>query len=134
MLAVADSRFQDALLADARRAGKLPAGYRIPDAHRQNFPERLESALAPHRAAGRFGALPFGTDLSAEEIALARGLRALKARAGTLGGKLAIAASLLRPPGRDAGREAALARMGLSRPRGLRERIWRRLVSSALAG
>ncbi len=82
MLAIADSRFQPALLADAQRAGKLPASFRIPDAQRSNLPERLERALAPHRAAGRFGALPFGTDLSAEEVRLGGALRRLKARSG----------------------------------------------------
>jgi acyl-CoA hydrolase len=134
MLAIADSRFQPELLARVQRAGKLPAWYRIPDAHRNNRPEALESALAPHRAAGRFGALPFGTDLSPEELRLGAALRRLKARSATIGGKLAIAASLLRPVGRDAARNAALARMDLARPRGLRERLWRRLVSAALGG
>ena len=43
MLAIADSRFQPALLAEAQRAGKLPASYRIPDAHRSNLPEALEA-------------------------------------------------------------------------------------------
>jgi len=132
MLAIADSRFQPALLAEAQRAGKLPASHRIPDAHRQNFPQALEAALAPHRAAGRFAALPYGTDLSAEELSLARALRGVKARSATPGGMLAIAAGLLRPLRRDAAREAALERMQLARPRNLRERFWRRLVSSAL--
>jgi acyl-CoA hydrolase len=132
MLAIADSRYQPGLLAQVQRAGKLPASYRIPDAHRNNLPEALEAALAPHRAAGRFGALPFGTDLSPEELRLGAALKRLKARSATIGGKLAIAASLLRPVGRDAGRVAALARMDLAHPRGLRERFWRRLVSSAL--
>ena len=88
MLAIADSRFQPALLADAQRAGKLPASFRIPDAQRSNLPERLERALAPHRAAGRFGALPFGTDLSPEEVRLGGALRRLKARSETLAGKV----------------------------------------------
>ena len=72
LLAIADSRFQPALLAEARRAGKLPASYRIPDSQRENLPDRLERALAPHRAAGRFGALPFGTDLSPKNCARRR--------------------------------------------------------------
>jgi acyl-CoA hydrolase len=132
MLAIADSRFQPVLLADAMRAGKLPAGYRIPDAHRDNVPERLERAFAPHRAAGRFGALPFGTDLSPEEVKLAAALRGLKARSETLAGKLGIAAACARPLPRDAASRALLARMGLENPRGVRERMYRRLVAAAL--
>lgn len=132
MLAIADSRFQPALLAEAVRAGKLPAGTRIPDAHRENVPERLEGGLAPHRAAGRFGALPFGTDLSPEEVKLGASLRRLKARSETLAGKLAIAASVAKPLPRDALSRALFARMGLENPKGLRERLYRRLVAAAI--
>jgi acyl-CoA hydrolase len=132
MLAIADSRFQPALLAQAQRAGKLPASYRIPDAHRRNFPEALEAGFAPHRAAGRFGTLPFGTDLSAEEIRLGGALRRLRARSGTLAGKLGIAAGLARPLPRDDESRELFARMGLAQPRGLRERLMRRVVAAAL--
>ena len=132
MLAVADSRFQPSLLAEARRAGKLPASYRIPDGHRQNYPQALEAALAPHRAAGRFGALPYGTDLSPEELELGRALRGLKARSESFTGKLAIGAALLKPLPRDSGSRALFARMGLDAPRGPKERLLRRLVAAAL--
>ena len=132
MLAIADSRFQPALLAEAQQAGKLPASWRMPDAQRANLPERLERALAPHRAAGRFGALPFGTDLSPEEVRLGGALRRLKARSETLTGKAGIGAELLRPLPRDAETRALLARMGLAEPRGPRERLYRRLVAAAL--
>jgi hypothetical protein len=132
LLAIADSRFQPALLAEAQQAGKLPASWRMPDAQRANLPERLERALAPHRAAGRFGALPFGTDLSPEEVRLGGALRRLKARSETLTGKAGIGAELLRPLPRDAETRALLARMGLAEPRGPRERLYRRLVAAAL--
>lgn len=132
MLAIADSRFQPALLGEAQRAGKLPASYRIPDAHRNNLPQALEAALVPHRAAGRFTALPYGTDLSPEELALGKALRTLKARSAKMAGRLGIGASLLRPLPRDAGSLALFDRMGLARPRGPRERLYRRLVAAAL--
>ena len=132
MIGLADSRFQPALLAETKRAGKLPAVYRLPDVRRANLPEALERALAPHRAAGHFGALPFGTDLTPEEIALARALKKPKARSESLGGKLGIASGLLRPRSRDPALRPALERMGLFRPHGFHERLWRRLVSAAL--
>ena len=50
LLAITDSRFQESLLAEAKRAGKLPADARIPDAHKSNLPARIEKALAPFRA------------------------------------------------------------------------------------
>jgi acyl-CoA hydrolase len=132
MLAVADSRFQPALLAAAQRAGKLAAAYRIPDAHRQNFPQALEDAFAPHRAAGRFGALPYGTDLSAEELKLGSALRRLKSRSESLAGKLAVGAAMLKPLPRDAGSRALFARLGLEHPQGAKDRLLRRLVAAAL--
>ncbi len=132
LLAIADSRFQPALLADAQRAGKLPASFRIPDAQRENLPGRLERALAPHRAAGRFGALPFGTDLSPEELRLGGALRGLKARSESWPGRLGIAARILQPLPRDAASRALFTRMGLGNPRGTKERLLRRLVAAAL--
>jgi len=132
MIEIADSRFQPALVAETQRAGKLPASWRLRDEFRSNRPEALERAFAPHRAAGLFGALPFGTDLTAEELALGRALRKLKAQSETLGGKFALAAGLLRPRSRDPALQPALERMGLSRPRGFRERLYRRLVTAAL--
>jgi acyl-CoA hydrolase len=132
MLEIADSRFQAGLLAEAQRAGKLPANHRIADRHRHNLPERLETAFAPHRAAGRFGALPYGTDLTAEEITLGRALRSLKSRAETFRGKLAIGAGLLRPLPHNAALAPLFERMVLAAPQGLRERFLRRLVAAAL--
>lgn len=132
MLDIADSRFQPSLLAEAQRAGKLPADYRIRDEHRHNLPEALTDALAPHRAAGYFGELPYGTDLTAEELRLGRSLKRLKARAESWGGRLAIAARLLRPLPRDPALAPLFERMGLASPRGLRERLLRRVVGIAL--
>ncbi|MGQ0430545.1 MAG: acetyl-CoA hydrolase/transferase C-terminal domain-containing protein [Gammaproteobacteria bacterium] len=132
MLAITDSRFQPALLAATQRAGKLPASFRIPDQHRGNLPGALERALAPHRAAGCFGELPYGTDLTPEEIALARALRRLKARAERWSGKLAIAARMLQPLPRDPATQPLFERMGLAAPRALHERLLRRVVAAAL--
>ena len=132
MLDIADSRFQPELLAEAQRAGKLPASHRIADANRRNLPEALERALTPHRAAGRFSALPYGTDLSPEEVKLGRALRGLKSRAETLGGKLGIAASFARPLPRDASSTSLFERMGVGKPRGFREKFMRRLVAAAI--
>ena len=132
MLAIADSRFQPALLAEVQRAGKLRADYRIPDAHRRNHPAALEAALAPHRAAGHFRPLPYGSDLSAEELRLGAALRRLEARAESAAGKLGIATALLKPLPRDAESRALFERMGVAQPKGLRERWMRRLVAAAL--
>jgi len=81
LLNVADSRFQQGLLEQARRAGKIEPGYRIPQAFRSNSPERLEQVLAPYRARGLFAAFPLGCELTEEELVLGKALKSLKARA-----------------------------------------------------
>jgi acyl-CoA hydrolase len=132
LLQIADSRFQDELLASARAAGKIRADYRIPEACRDNSPARLARALTADRAAGYFSEYPFGTDLTGEEIALARGLQFLESRsAGTAARLRTVVSALVRGrPG--AHHRAALARMGLARPHGLAERLQQRLVALAL--
>jgi acyl-CoA hydrolase len=131
LLNVADSRFQDALLSRARAAGKIRADYRIPDAFRNNLPQRLTRALRGHRRQGYFSEYPFGTDLTEEEIALARALKFLDGRTGSPWGRLrTAAASLAATPGSQ--HTSALRRMGLDQPHGLSERLLRRLVVFAL--
>jgi hypothetical protein len=132
LLQVADSRFQDSLLASARAAGKIRADYRIPDACRDNSPARLTRALSAHRAAGYFSEYPFGTDLTSEEIALVRALQFLESRTATLPVRLlSVAAALARGRAGDRHR-AALTRLGLAQPRNLAERLQQRLVVIAL--
>ena len=131
LLNVADSRFQDALLSRARSAGKIRADYRIPQAFRNNLPQRLTRALRGHRQQGYFSEYPFGTDLAEEEIVLARALRFLAGRASSPWGRVkTAAASLAAGPGSR--HASALKRMGLDQPRGLSERLQQRLVVFAL--
>ena len=130
LLNVADSRFQEALMAEAKRAGKLPDDYRIPDAYRGNTPEKLKAALAPFKTQGLFPDLPFGHDFTPEELKLGAALKYLDARSRTLPGKLALAAATLHAPAAAA--RPCLERMGLAEPRGLQEQLYARLVSSAL--
>jgi len=129
LLNIADSRFQDELLDKARAAGKISAGYRIPDAARDNTPQRLAGALRELRQQGFFSEYPFGTDLSAEEIALVRALSYLDAHAGSTRAMLATAAAAA-VVGSDgiARHAAALKRMGLDQPANLRERLEQRLL------
>ncbi|MGH8659692.1 MAG: acetyl-CoA hydrolase/transferase C-terminal domain-containing protein [Gammaproteobacteria bacterium] len=80
LLNITDSRFQEPLLKTAKRAKKLPADYRIPDAFKQNFPGRLEAELKPYRERGSFPEFPFGSDFTIEEQVLLKALRGMKAR------------------------------------------------------
>ena len=132
LLNVADSRFQEGLMAEAKRAGKLPADHRIPDAFRENSPEKLKAALAPFKARGLFPDFPFGHDFTPEELKLGKALQYLQARSRTLSGRLALAASMLRPSASGVSTGPCLARMQLDAPRSVSERLYARLVSAAL--
>jgi hypothetical protein len=133
MLEIADSRFQEGLLEQARRAGKISAGYRLPDHCRQNTPERLQAQLAPHRERGMFAELPYGTDLTPEEVTLAKALRRLKARVKnrdlSLVPDLHELQQVLSVP--DSARPY-LERMALAEPEGLQETLLQRAVVFAL--
>ncbi|HJQ61191.1 MAG TPA: acetyl-CoA hydrolase/transferase C-terminal domain-containing protein, partial [Vineibacter sp.] len=134
MLAVTDSRFQDGLLRQARDAGKIARDYQIPAAFRDNTPARIERALKPAQDRGLLPPFPFGTDFTEEEQRLLPALALLKTAAS--GGLPAIAELLWRglragPPTRPD--TAALDRLGLSQPAGLRARLLRTLVRAALA-
>jgi len=133
MLAITDARFLDELVARAKRAGKLPTTFSVPDRWRQNTPGRLHDALRGFQARGLFAAFPFGSDFAAEEQRLLPALQWLKRRSGGTAAKASLLGRALlagRPLPED---EAALGRMGLAPPHGTGGRVLRRLVALGLA-
>jgi acyl-CoA hydrolase len=131
MLNIADSRFQNELLAEAKRAHKIDGSYQVPEQFRRNTPEALEGAFAAQRRAGLFSEYPFGTDLTREEIELARALRWLKERTGGTSARLkTIARALFVRP--RTSEEPCLARLQLEAPADFRTRLTAKLVRLAL--
>jgi hypothetical protein len=132
MIGIADSRFQGDLLAQAKAAGKIEAGYEIPTHQRDNTPESLARKLGAVRAAGVLPDYPFGTDLDSDEQSLAAALDRLKTITATpLARARAIAQAMtLSAPSTDEQRR--LARLGLERPSRLQDHIMRRLICLAL--
>jgi hypothetical protein len=131
MLNIADSRFQEPLLAEAKRAHKIDSAYRIPEEYRRNTPARLEKAFAAQRRAGLFSEYPFGTDLTREEIDLARALRWLKENTGGTGAKaMTIAKALLVRPRES--EEPYLTRLQLGSPGDFSARLTAKLVRLGL--
>ena len=131
MLSICDARFQDALAAQARNAGKVSPAFSIPQPYRRNTPDYLLGALGPWRARGEFPAFPFGSDFSAEELGLLPALKKLKEVSAHKG---ALAAFLLRSVvagGPCAQERALLDRLGL-RGRGLHEWMLQKIVTRAL--
>jgi acyl-CoA hydrolase len=132
MLAIADSRFQPELLRQAKETGKLAASYQIPAAHRDNTPERIARALGPLQQQGLLPLFPLGTDFTDVERRLVPALALVGEAAQSWRNLLSLAFSGVAAP-TAAGDAAALARLGLEAPKSARERLYRRLVSAALA-
>lgn len=78
LIAIADSRFQDELIHQAKAHGKLESNYELPERYRRNLPEALDDKLHPWAAAGLLPDFPFGTDLTDDELHIVRALKKLK--------------------------------------------------------
>jgi len=125
MVCIMDARFQDKLVARAKRAGKLAADWCIPAHARRNTPELLEAAFSGVR--DDFREYPFGSDFSPVEQRLIPALQRLKRASGS---KLALLRALL--AGRPGRHVEELERLGLANPESLRERAYARLVAGML--
>lgn len=131
LIGIMDARFQDAFVADAKQAGKLPADYRVPEEARSNLPELLATRFAAWQQRGLFGELPFGSDFTNEEITLSHALQSLGTQMQTWSGRWALARAALKS-GTDRRWQPLLERMSLAQPGSLSERLQRRLLVAAL--
>ncbi len=132
MLNITDSRFQRELLKTAKRNGKLAPDYEIPDAFRNNLPQRLRDLLLPFKARDLFPGFPYGTDLTGDEIALAQALRHL---AELQKRPLKFSIMLLKavmPKSVPEKWQSCIDRMDLTRPRSFKARLTRNLLLNAL--
>src|SRR5690606_21886938 len=133
MLAIADSRFQEALLHEARRARKIDPAWAIPPAWRGNTPERLDAWLAPARRQGLLPPYPFGTDFDEVERQLLPALARLgEARHSRIGLARLVLRGLAAPRADPAAR-AALQRLSLLHPETLKDRATALALRGALA-
>lgn len=131
LLAITDSRFQDALLKQARDAGKIGKHCKIPIGHRDNLPKTVTDWLKPYRDAGTLREYPFGTDFTETERDLLPALAHMKQAAAS---KTEMAALLWDGLTGSAtpDHHAALQRMRLDRPKSVTERIYSLLLRGAL--
>ncbi len=132
LLEVADSRFQPGLLAKLKAAGRIEPGYEIPQAARDNTPESLARRLAAATSSGLLPAFPFGSDLTVQELRLARALKTVRARATSTPKWKLVWKALRNPPTPTALRED-LARLGLDVPQDLEQKVARALLIEALS-
>lgn len=133
LICIADSRFQHELTRQAKKAGKIPKDWKVPRAHRNNYPQRIEEAVAPLRDHHQlFPAFPFGTDFTQEEQELVPALQWLREVTGSRRGLWAVIWRALRQPAPARTERPALERMGLMQPERWRDRLEQRLVLHAL--
>jgi hypothetical protein len=132
LVGIMDARFHSAFIADAKRAGKLPNDWRAPEAARVNTPEQLSKKFAPWRQRGLFAELPFGTDFTTEEIALAKALRSLQAMMQSWPGRARALLGAIVNGSAIPAVQPHLARMGLERTGSLSQFVQRRLLIAAL--
>ncbi len=132
MLSVADSRFQPELLRRVKVARKIAGSYEIPDAFRNNTPQRIRTALEPLRARGFLPAFPLGTDFDDNEIRLIPALELLDRLSHS---PLRIARLALAGMFGKASQEetALLARMKLDTPHGIEEFLYRAALRGAIS-
>jgi len=130
MLNVADSRFQVALMEEAQEAGKLRRDYSIPERFRHNNPEFLRR-VAESGGAGAFATFPLGTDFDDGEQRLMKALTWLKEKVSQKDFLSLGRRALLQEYDAEQYSQE-LARMDLADPDGLRERLYQRLLLTAL--
>jgi Acetyl-CoA hydrolase len=132
MIKIADSRFQNQLLEQAKKAGKIPLDYEIPEEYRNNTPQKITALLKPYQNQGVFQAFPFGTDLTEDEAALGGALKSIKKLSTENRLKLmrGLLLELFRPIPKSTYRY--IERMKLLDPSTLKERILRKMVVFAL--
>jgi len=129
MLKITDSRFQDDLIQEAKRYGKLAADFELAPEYRQNYPHKIESLLQPFKDEGHFAPFPFGTDLTKDEIAIGGSLKLLSAK-NKAAVVMGLMAEFFKPVPHRA--KSYLRRMRLDTPKRGKEQILQKLVLSAM--
>jgi acyl-CoA hydrolase len=130
LIAIADSRFQDELVKQAKSHGKLEADYQVPERYRHNLPQMLEDKLRPWADAGLLPDFPFGTDLTDDELHIVRALKKMKHASHHPSELLTMAVKSLWE-GKGAP-ETYLQRLGLAEANSFKDLIVRRLFAGNL--
>ena len=130
LIAIADSRFQDDLVKQAKAHGKLEASYEVPECFQQNLPEVLLAKLKPWSEAGLLPDFPFGTDLTDDELHMVRAMKKMKQASHHPSQLLTMAVKSLWE-GKEAP-PAYLERLGLAEVHSFKDRVMRRLFAGNL--
>jgi len=132
LIQIADSRFQNELIAKAKHSGKLSAEYELPITYKNNHPESINQQLSKYKKEGYFPAFPFETDFTKEEQVIGKALKSLKKNTSTTYKKIKSALRALmifRVPAKTI---PYLKRMKLERPNSVEEIFYQKLLISEL--
>ena len=129
MISISDAHFHRQLVDEAIRACKLPCGFVIPAAWAENTASQLRARLRPARDEGWIPDYPFGSDFNAIELRLLAGLGWLKSATAKPSGWPRLAAAIIAPGAKDS---ESLARMSLTQPKSLKDRVLARMLTGAL--
>ena len=130
LIAVADSRFQDDLVKEAKAHNKLEKDYVLPERYRHNTPEALAAKLHPWAEAGLLPDFPFGTDLTPDELHMVRAMKKVKHASEHPAELLTMAVKSLWE-GKEAP-AAYLERLGLADAHSFKDLLVRRLFAGNL--
>lgn len=128
LIEVADSRFQTELLAGVKASGKVRESYQIPEQYLNNYPEEISKIVSKWQARGCFPAFPFGSDFTAEEIALGTSLKEIKSLMAKPRSmlKAVIRSYMLKVDESEA--KPFLERLNLSHPNSTKDKILQHLL------
>jgi hypothetical protein len=127
LIEIADCEFQPGLVAEAKAARKIADDYVVPPHAQKNTPDALDSLMSEGRALGTFAPFALGSDFTPEEERLALALEKLKSMTPVSLARLAL-------QGGDQRRcERELSRMGLLPARTVKEKLYARILASALS-
>lgn len=132
LIRIADSRFQESLLRQAQKAGKVDSKFRLPASWKNNTPQAIRKAVLVTGNPDLFPPFPFGRDFTHEELTLGKALKGLKAATATRRGKLSTLWQAARAGDDEKRYEPYLKRMGLQDARGFRDKLDRKLVIHGL--
>ncbi|MFJ4547335.1 acetyl-CoA hydrolase/transferase C-terminal domain-containing protein [Pseudomonas sp. NPDC088885] len=128
LLNISDSRFQQGLIEQAQKVGKLPKDFRLDPRFTENTPQRLQAIAARHK--NLFPEYPLCCDFSPIERDLLRALNWLKSKF-KLTEILELGKAALDAPEASLYPEH-LERMQLTHPEGLKEDLFQRLLLTGL--
>lgn len=128
MLNITDSRFQNKLLIQAKQAKKIEADYEIPKQYRHNTPEHVWQKLKGIDTKNLFPVFPLGHDFTDIEYALLPTMKKLKSLSGSKTAMIKAVAHAWFKPIKPENAEK-LARMGLSHPSNLKEKVYAKLIN-----